>query len=133
MVNFGKSDKMRKVSRKLDKPDTDNRYPPQGTNYTATCLSSRKLYTFDEPETQDTAGEARTSSSVMYSNWPPHLAKQKQENQLEHTYSSYVRIQDVALKTCHKRWIIGRSGGRRSGISVLAARHDDDDLMKVII
>ena len=25
------------------------------------------------------------------------------------------------------RWMIGRSGERRSGISVLAARHDDDD------
>ena len=43
------------------------------------------------------------------------------------TYSSYVRIRDVALKTCQKRWMIGRSGGRGSGISVPAARHDDDD------
>ena len=34
---------------------------------------------------------------------------------------------DVALKTCQKRWTIGRSGERGSGISVLAARHDDDD------
>ena len=32
---------------------------PQGTNYAATCLPSRKL---DEPDMQDTAGEARTSS-----------------------------------------------------------------------
>ena len=62
----------------------------------------------------------------MYSYGPPHMAKQKQDDQLEHTYSSYVRIQDVALKTCQKRWIIGRSAERRSGISVLAARHDDD-------
>ena len=35
---------------------------PQDTNYTATCLPSRKLYKLDEPDTQDTAGEARTSS-----------------------------------------------------------------------
>ena len=35
--------------------------------------------------------------------------KQKQDDQLEHTYSSYVRIQDVALKTCRRRWTIGRS------------------------
>ena len=55
------------------------------------------------------------------------MAKQKQDNQLEYTYISYVRIQDVALKTCQKRWMIGRSGERGSGISVLAARHDDDD------
>ena len=73
------------------------------TNYTATCLPSRKLYKLDEPDTQDTAGEARTNSSVMYSYGPPHMAKQKQDEQLEHTYSSYVRIRDIALKTCQKR------------------------------
>ena len=58
---------------------------------------------------------------------PPHMAKQKQDDQLELTYRSYVRTQDVTLKTCQRRWIIGRSGERGSGISVLAARHDDDD------
>ena len=47
--------------------------------------------------------------------------------QLEHTYSSSVRIRDVAMKTCQRRWTIGRSGERGSEISVLAARHDDDD------
>ena len=35
---------------------------PRETNYTATCLPSRKLYKLDEPDTQDTAGEPRTSS-----------------------------------------------------------------------
>ena len=55
------------------------------------------------------------------------MAEQKQDDQLEHTYSSYVRIWDVALKTCQRRWTIGRSGERGSGIFVLAARHDDDD------
>ena len=89
---------------------------------------SWKLYKLDKPDMQDTAGEARTNSSVMYSYGSPHMAKLKQDDQLEHTYSSYVRIQDVALKTCQKRWMIGRSGERGSGISVLAARHDDDDL-----
>ena len=59
--------------------------------------------------------------------WTPHMAKQKQDDQLEHTYSSYVMIRDVALKTYQRRWMIGRSGERGSGISVLAARHDDDD------
>ena len=52
---------------------------------------------------QDTAGEAGTSSLVMYSYGPPHIAKQKQDDQLEHTYSSYVRIRDVALKTSQRR------------------------------
>ena len=42
-------------------------------------------------------------------------------------YSSYVRIRDVALKICQRRWTIGKSGERGSGISVLVARHDDDD------
>ena len=64
----------------------------------------------------------------MYSYGPPHMADQKQDDHLEHTYSSYVRIRDVALKTCQRRWTIGRSGEKRSGISVLAARHDDDDI-----
>ena len=55
------------------------------------------------------------------------MAKQKQDDKLEHTYSSYVRIRDVALNTCQKWWKIGRSGERGSRISVLAAWHDDDD------
>ena len=55
------------------------------------------------------------------------MAEQKQDGHLEHTYSSYVRIQDVALRTRQKRWTIGRSGERRSGTSVLEARYDDDD------
>ena len=59
--------------------------------------------------------------------WTLHMAKQKQDDELEHTYSSYVRIRDVTLKTCQKRWMIGRNGEWGSGISVLAARHDDDN------
>ena len=82
---------------------------------------------------QDTAGEAKTNSSVMYSYGPPHMAKQKQDDKLEHTYSSYVRIRDVTLKTCQKQWMIGRSGERGSRISVLAARHDDDIDMCVCV
>ena len=57
----------------------------------------------------------------MYSCGPPAYG------QLEHTYSSYVMIRDVILKTCQRRWMIGRRGERGSGISVLATRHDDDD------
>ena len=70
---------------------------------------------------------SKTNLTVMYSYGPPHMAKQKQDDQLEHTYSGYVRIWDVNLKTCQKWWIIGRSGERGSGISVLVARLDDDD------
>ena len=60
--------------------------------------------------------------------WIPHMAEQKQDDQQEHTYSSYVKIRDVAQKTCQRQWTIGKSGDRGSGISVLAARHDDDDM-----
>ncbi len=48
---------------------------------------------------QDTAGEAGTSSEVMYSYGPPLMAEQKQDDQLE----------------------------RGSEISVRVARDDDDD------
>ena len=58
--------------------------------------------------------------------WTPHIARQKQDDQLKHTFSSYVRIRDVAMKTYQRRWTIGRSGERGSGISVPAARHDDE-------
>ena len=56
------------------------------------------------------------------------MAVQKQDEQHEHTFSSYVRIRDVVLKTYLGRWTIRRSGERGSGISVLPARHDDDDI-----
>ena len=56
---------------------------------------------------------------------PSHKAEQKQDDQYESTYSCSVRIRDVALKTCQKRWTIRRIGERGSRISVLAARHDD--------
>ena len=60
--------------------------------------------------------------------WTPHMAGQKQDNQLEHTFSSYVNIWDVALKTYQRRWTIGRIGERGSGISMLVAQHNDDDV-----
>ena len=71
----------------------------------------------------------------MYSYGPPHMAKQKQDDQLEHTYSSYVRIRDVTLKTCQKQWMIGRSGKRGSGQEVgEVARedHHDDELLYLV-
>ena len=64
--------------------------------------------------------------------WTPHMSKQKQDDQPELTYSSYVRTQDETEKTCRRRWTIGKSGGRWSRISVLAARLDDDDELFLI-
>ena len=63
----------------------------------------------------------------MCSCGPPHMANQKQDDQLEHTYSNYVMVRDGTLRTCQRQWMIGRRGERGSGISVLATRHDDDD------
>ena len=70
---------------------------------------------------------------VMYSYGPPHMAEQKQDDQLKHTYSSYVRIRDVALKTCWRWWTIWRGGERGSGISVLATQHDDDHYIYIYV
>ena len=64
----------------------------------------------------------------MYSCGPPHMDVQEWDDQHEPTYSSCVRTRDVTLKTYRRRWMIGRNGGRRSGISAQAARHDDDDI-----
>ena len=60
------------------------------------------------------------------------MAVQKQDDQHEHTFSSYVRIRDVVLKTYLGRWTIGRSDERASGISVLPARDDDETITKEI-
>ena len=97
---------------------------PQNSNYTATYHSSRKLSKLDEPDTQYSAGEVGTNSWVMYSCRPLHMDKQRQDVQLEPTYSSSVPIRDVALRICRKQWTIGKCGERGSGISVLIARHD---------
>ena len=63
----------------------------------------------------------------MYSCGPLHMDFQKQDDQLEPTYSSSVRIWDVTLRTCRKQWVIRRGGERGSGISLLIAWHNDDD------
>ena len=103
------------------------RNTPQSSSYMATYHSARKLSKLDEPDMQDTAGEVGTSSYVMYSYCPLHLAEQNQSYQLEPTYSSSVWIWGIALRTCWKRWTIGRGGERGSEISVLMAWQDYDD------
>ena len=91
--------------RQLHKNVASNiRQVPAATPHKApTIRPSRKLSKLDEPGTQDTAGGAGTSTKVMYSNGHPHMDVLKQDDQLEHTYSSYVRIRDVAQKTCQRR------------------------------
>ena len=87
----------------------------------------RKLSKLDESNMRDTAGEVGTSSWVMYSCGPLHMDEQRQDVQLEPTYSSSVQIRDEAQRIGRKQWTMGRCGERGSGISVLIARHDDND------
>ena len=52
---------------------------------------------------------------------PPHLDKQKQEDQIGIILNNSVPIQDAALKTYSKRWTIEKGGGIwswRSGLMV---------------
>ena len=51
------------------------------------------------------------------------MAVQKQDDQHEHTFSNYVRIREDLSGAMNDR----ESGERGSSISVLPARHDDDD------
>ena len=43
--------------------------------------------------------------------WTPAYGRAK-AGRPARTYSSYARIRDIALKTCQRRWTIGRSGER---------------------
>ena len=56
------------------------------------------------------------------------MDKQRQDDQLEPTYSSFVSIRDAVQKTCWKQWLKRRGGERGSGISVMMVWYDDDDI-----
>ena len=55
------------------------------------------------------------------------MDEQRQDDQLELTYSSSMLILDVALKTCQKRLPIEKRSSMGSGRNVPIVRHDDDD------
>ena len=63
-----------------------------------------------------------------YSRGPHHMDDQRQYDHVEPIYNRSVLIQDVTLKTSREQWTIETDGERRSGRSVLAAWHDDDDI-----
>ena len=63
--------------------------------------------------------------------WTPSYGRAK-AGRPARTYIQQL-CEDVALRTCQKQWTIGRRGERGSGISVLAARHDNDDDDLVIL
>ena len=56
----------------------------------------------------------------MYFYGPPHIAGHKQDDQLEHTYNSYVRIRDVPED------LPEAMNDREKWREMLVARHDDD-------
>ena len=84
------------------------------------CCSSIRVASIDENK------NSHRKINMTHTQWP----NKSRTTSSEHTYSSYVKIRDVAQKTCQRRWMIGRSGEKGSGISVLAARHDDDILTR---
>ena len=59
------------------------------------------------------------------------MDKQRHDVQLEP--SSSVPIRDVALRIGQKQWAIGRCDDRRPEITVLIARHNDDEKEKMYI
>ena len=71
---------------------------------------------------QDTAREVGMNLWVIYTCVPLYMDKQRQDDQLELTYNSFVLIQDVALKTYQERWMIETVGKRETGRSVLMMR-----------
>ena len=83
----------------LNKPWRKN---PTKQQLQATYHPSRKLSKLDEPDMQDNAGEVGTRLYVKYSCGPLHLDKQRQDVQLEPTYSNPVSILDETLRTSQK-------------------------------
>ena len=86
-------------------------------------LTKQQLYGHLPPITKTIKGRWTRHAGQCWRS----MAEQKQGDQLEPTYGSSMRIRDVALRTCQKRWTIGRGGVRGLGISVQVARKDDDD------
>ena len=63
--------------------------------------------------------------------WTLHMKKQRQDDKLEPRYNCSVSRQDIAWKTSLERWTIETGCERGSERSVLAARHDDDDVLDI--
>ena len=59
--------------------------------------------------------------------WTPTYYRAKAERPARTYIQQLCEDMGCTLKACQRRWTIGRSGERGSGISVLVARHDDDD------
>ena len=66
---------------------------------------------------------------MVYSGGPLHADEQELGDQQEPIHNSSLLMYDVSWKTCRERWTIETNGERGSGKSVLAARHNDDNIM----
>ena len=102
--------------------------PSQSSSYTATYHPSWKISKLGKPDTRVTAGEVGTNSWVMCACGPLHMDEQRQDVKLEPINSSSVPIRGIALRICRKRLTIRRCGEKGSEVSVLIARHDDDEI-----
>ena len=101
---------------------------PHETPTIRTLAPHHKNYTSSTNQTRGTLLEKQGRAHKRCTPCgPPLMDVQVWDDQHEPTYSSYVRTRVVILKTCRRRWVIGRNGERRSGISAQTARHDDDD------
>ena len=65
---------------------------------------------------------------ATYSCGPLYMDEQMQDDWLDPIYNCSVPIQYVAMKTSRERWTIETGSDRGSVRSVLATRHDDDDI-----
>ena len=102
---------------------------PHETPTIRTLVPHHKNYTSSTNQTRRTLLEKQGRAHKRCTPVDPHswMCKSGTTSTNLHT-SSYVRTRVVILKTCRRRWMIGRNGERRSGISAQAARHDDDDV-----
>ena len=108
------------------------RQHPRDANCTATCLPITKTI---QVRLARLAGHCQRSKDELVSDvllWTPTYGQAKAGP--ARTYIQQLcEDTDVTQKTCRRRWMIGRSGERWSRISVLAARHDEDDDDNVVL
>ena len=97
---------------------------PQSTNYTITCLPSRKLSKLDEPDTQDTAGETdELISDVLL--WTPTYGRAKAGRPARTYLQQLCEDMGCSPEDLPEAMNNRKSDERGSGISVLAAWHDE--------
>ena len=101
---------------------------PHETPTIRTLAPHHKNYTSSTNQTRRTLLEKQGRAHKRCTPVDPHswMCKSGTTSTNLHTAAMWgTRV--VILKTCRRRWMIGRNGERRSGISAQAARHDDDD------